>query len=70
MRTVRDQTRPGVHPRKRSLVALLTARRTSNRPRRGEIPASCRKEDLMDPAFLLLSLWFLGAAVEFIKGDD
>lgn len=24
----------------------------------------------MDPAFILLSLWFLGAAVEFIKDDD
>ncbi len=69
MRTVRNQTRPGVHPRKRSLVALLTARRTSSRPGRGEIPASCRKEELMDPAFLLLSLWFLGATVEFLKDD-
>lgn len=45
--------------RKCSLVALLTTQHKSS------------KEDTnMDPAFILLSLWFLGASVKFLKGND
>lgn len=28
------------------------------------------KEKHMDPAFIVLSLWLLGAAVEFLKGNN
>lgn len=54
-----------------SLRSLLVQRIQKSGSKRGLTAPLAKKGGLnMDPAFILLSLWFFGAAVEFCKGDD